>query len=213
MAEKALDWEHVVGPQAKAGLLMAFLDGLPRERWSERDWAGSSLLHYACEGPNEDAVRALLEYGLDVNERGSAGGQWAPAHCAAANGNVGVLLTLICNGADLRLGNFRGDTALALALLHPERHGTGDCAIWLMASGARLRDLPSTCRDYILPHYSAFERGLLRCRQVVVALLHVKRVGGLARWDKFLLKEIALCVWATRVFSTMAWQQDEGLCK
>ena len=39
---------------------------------------------------------------------------------------------------------------------------------------------------------------MLRCRAAVVAMLRVKRAGKLWMWDKFLLAELALCVWATR---------------
>ena len=48
------------------------------------------------------------------------------------------------------------------------------------------------------PELEAFERGVLRCRAAVVAMLRVKRAGRLLVWDKFLLKQMALDVWATR---------------
>ena len=53
-------------------------------------------------------------------------------------------------------------------------------------------------RRYITPELVAFERGVLRCQEAVVAMLRVKRAGKLWMWDKFLLAELALCIWSTR---------------
>ena len=61
------------------GRLMDLLVKLPRERWAERDKYGRTLLHYACYGPNVEAVMALLQSGLvDVNARNKWG--WVSAH-------------------------------------------------------------------------------------------------------------------------------------
>ncbi len=53
-------------------------------------------------------------------------------------------------------------------------------------------------RHFITPELEAFERGVLRCRAAVVTMLRVRRAGQLWMWDKFLLAEMALCIWATR---------------
>lgn len=43
-----------------------------------------------------------------------------------------------------------------------------------------------------------YEQRVLSCRLSVVALLMVKRAGSLWKWDKFLVREIAFELWATR---------------
>ena len=75
----------------------------------------------------------------------------------------------------------------------------------LIANGARLGAVSDYYTSYITPKLEAFELAVLRCRSAVVALLHVKRVGELWRWDKFLLRELAYAVWATRCEE--AWQK------
>ena len=82
---------------------------------------------------------------------------------------------------------------LDLALLY-----CGGTARVLIANGARLREVRQDRRRYITPELEAFERGVLRCRMIVVAMLRVKKAGNLWRWDKFLLREVAYAVWATR---------------
>jgi hypothetical protein len=66
-------------------------------------------------------------------------------------------------------------------------------------------------RENITPELEAFERGVLRCRAAVVAMLRVKRAGKLWMWDKFLLLEMALCIWSTRYdkgWQTATQQQE-----
>ena len=41
-------------------------------------------------------------------------------------------------------------------------------------------------------------RDFIHLRQSVIAILNVKKAGHLARWDKFLLREIALSLWDLR---------------
>ena len=69
----------------------------------------------------------------------------------------------------------------------------------LVANGVRLSTVRKGDRDLTTPELEAFERGVLRCRAAVVALLRVKRAGArLVRWDKYLLKQMAIDLWMTR---------------
>ena len=68
----------------------------------------------------------------------------------------------------------------------------------LVANGVRLSTVRKDYREVITPELVAFERGVLRCRAAVVAMLRVKRAGQLWMWDKFLLAELAVCIWSTR---------------
>ena len=53
----------------------------------------------------------------------------------------------------------------------------------------------------------------MRCREAVVAMLHVKWAGKLWMWDKFLLVELALGAWAIRYDKgwQIAAQQQESM--
>ena len=81
-----------------------------------------------------------------------------------------------------------------------------DCVRVLVANGVRLSTVREGNRPYITPELEAFERGVLRCRAGVMAMLRVKRAGQLWMWDKFLMLEIALSIWATRY--DKGWQSE-----
>lgn len=68
----------------------------------------------------------------------------------------------------------------------------------LLSNGVRLSTVDETYRHHITPEVEKLERSALRCRSATVALLRVKRVGNLWRWDKFLLREVAIAIWTTR---------------
>lgn len=76
--------------------------------------------------------------------------------------------------------------------------GLTPCATILIANGVRLANVGCGHHKYITKEHRAFEAGILSLRTKVAAFLRVKTAGKLMRWDKFLLKKIALAVWATR---------------
>ncbi len=175
------------------GSFMPLLATLPRERWAERDEYGNTLLHLACCGPNVAAAVALLQSGLvDVNTRTKGG--HAPAHVAALNNQPRVLEVLCSAGVDFRTPNQNGSSALDLAV----DYRSDDCALVLVANGVRLSTVHKGFRLYITPKLEAFERGVLRCRAAVVAMLRVKKAAQLYHVDKFLMRELAYAMWATR---------------
>lgn len=197
-------WDDVY-EAARAGRLFPHLvANVPRSLWGERNLSGKTLLHSACREGDVVAVAALLKHGLDVNAVGSA--SWTPAHVAAANGHSRALELLCAAGADLRAQTSRGSTPLDFCLLSASSaiRGSHGCICVLVANGVRLQ----TARDQFLitPEVAAFERGVLRCRDMVVVLLGIKRrrTRNLLHVDKFLFREIAHGFWATR--TDPAWQ-------
>ena len=208
-----IDWA-AVDEASEDGRLMDLLVKLPRARWAEQGEEGNTLLHFACCGPNVAAAVALLQSGLvDVNARDECG--WTTTHMAAAWKQPRVLEVLCAAGADLRVCDEDDHAPIDCALSNAQKDG-GKTVRVLVANGVRL----STARDYrrrfITPEFEAFECGVLRCRSAVVAMLRVKRAGQLWMWDKFLLEEVALCIWATRYdkgWQTAAQQQQEELAR
>ena len=180
--------------EGQLGQLMELLSTLPRERWAERNNYGSTFLHYVCCGPNMSAVVALVQSGLvDVNARSIRGS--TPAHYAASHMQHRALEVLCATGADLRARDTDGYAPIDNAIC---ANSKGETVRVLVANGVRLSTVREDRRSYITPELEAFERGVLRCRSVTVALLRVKKAANLWRWDKFLLKEVAIAVWATR---------------
>ena len=180
----------------KGGRLVELLVKLPRLRWAERDGYGVTLLHYACRGPNVAAVVALLQSGLvDVNAWNLEGA--TPTLWAASCKQHRVLEMLCAVGADLRARNEHGFSPIDGALYNAHEDGGGTVRV-LVANGVRLSTVHEYYRHHITPELEAFERGVLCCRAAVVAMMHVKWAGQLWMWDKFLLAEVALCIWSTR---------------
>ncbi len=175
---------------------MAPLANLPRERWAERDGSGFTLLHLACLGPNVAAAVALVRSGLvDVSARIEWGS--TPAHSAASRVQPRVLEVLCAAGADLRTRTDDGFAPIDRALPFADKDG-GETVRVLVANGVRLSTVQKYCRKYITPKLEAFERGVLRCRAAVVAMLRVKKTAQLYHVDKFLMRELAFAMWATR---------------
>ena len=199
-----MDIEPVCWPDdyfaaALEGQLMEVLRTLPRTRWTERGPLGATLLHYASIGPNTTAARALLVHGLDPNARHNTGCNCV--HDAALNAQPHVLEVLCAAGADLR-ATVSGSSALDLTFPR-----SAQCARVLVANGVRLSTVREEFRVYITPELEAFERGVLRCRAAVVALLALKRrqcVDTMRQLDRWVVREVGYAVWATR--SDRVWQ-------
>lgn len=164
---------------------------LSREQWSD-----PRLLHMACEDGDTRAVRMLLDSKMvDANTRREDG--LTPAHTAALHGQERVLALLCAAGADLRLREpFERANSLdcALAVGYP---GTS-CAYFLIANGLRTATVLPISKMFLFEELMVYEQRVLSCRLSVVALLMVKRAGSLWKWDKFLVREIACELWATR---------------
>lgn len=192
-----IDWDDI-DDDAQAGMLMERLQKVPTEQWTEKcQHSGETLLHLACYGPNADAALLLLRYSL-VNARDAHGD--TPLHNAALYDQPHMLKIMCAAGADLQITNKHGYIPLDWAIGGmTEKKGDYLCARLLIAAGSRLANVHERKRGKIPLALVEFERHVLRCRSAAAALLRVKRVGQLWKWDKFLLREIALAVWATRI--------------
>lgn len=178
----------------KDGWFMDLLEDLPREQWAVRDHFGRTLLHFACYGSNLEAVKLLLNSGLiDINARTGWGS--ASVETAASFSQVEIVEMLLAANAQIRSIDLR----LFCRPPYNESMQTKhiETMHMLIANGVRFNTAGSDHYS-IQPKLEEFQRGVLHCRTKVVALLCVKRAGNLWRWDKFLLKEVAIAVWATR---------------
>ena len=202
-----------------------YLLSIPRDQWeSGRMYDGETFLHQAIRLQDLTAVRMLLSHSnANINSESQRGA--TPLHVAGGYDNSAILrLLLTTRGVDVNARNwddknpintlcqfFNGSTE-ALRLLcaaggdpthcpAAEFYSPLDDCLWnnrasarfLIGIGVRLRSSPRIAikwRDY--------ESSILCCRSAVATLLKVKDRGRLHRWDRFLLKEIALQVWLTR---------------
>lgn len=173
------------------GKLMNYLMRLPRSDWTKRSPHGDTLLHYACDGSNKEALLTLLASGLiNINARNM---QNMTAAFDAARSDQPQMLELLCAaGIDLTLRDIQGFTAIDWAVTND------NCMRVLVANGIRLSTVSEEHDAWISREVKAFESGVLRCRSAVLAMLRVKKAGRLMCWDKFLLKEMAICIWTTR---------------
>lgn len=176
---------------------MKLLENLPREDWNDRAPSGGTLLHFACLGPNIKASMLLIKSKLfSANERDN----WnnTPAHFAAVHAFPSLIEILCAAGADLRALTRNGYAPIdeALGSMHMSRSII--CVHVLVANGVRLSTARETLISLITPELKAFERGVLKCRKAVVALIHLKKAAKLWHVDKYLLREIGFAIWATR---------------
>lgn len=198
----SIDWD-VVDDMTNRDLLAEYLLQLPRQLWSERDFMDRNFFGYARCGSNEEAIVALIaSKAIDLNAY--AQGKNAPLHLAAAC-NLPRAIELLCAaGANVHVRDGGGRTPLDRALAETSWYGDTNVRV-LLANGVRLSTVAVVSRCGITPELVAFERGVLRCRSAAVALMRVRRAGKLVRWDKFLLREMAIAVWATRY--SKEWQK------
>lgn len=150
-----------------------------------------TILHYACFNANNgDLVIRLIRGGADVNARDVSGR--TPLHWACRKGCVDLIPILCVMGADINVGAWNNRTPLDESLAW-----CTDSAFVLIANGARL-----TCA---LPSHQSgleeFQQQVIELRSTVIALLAMKKGKGAARLqhvDRFLLREMAVALWAQR---------------
>ena len=103
---------------------------------------GSTPLHRAVYGGNEDVVRALLDGGADIDKADATGN--TPLHLAVASGAQRVMYTLLQAGASLSAKNADGWTPVKLA----QREEQTEIAAFLReAEEIQIQSLHSACSD------------------------------------------------------------------
>ncbi|HYL15890.1 MAG TPA: ankyrin repeat domain-containing protein [Terriglobales bacterium] len=77
-------------------------------------WGGETLLHVAIHWGRLSSAEWLLEKGADSNTASEKDG-WTPLHQAASRGVVSIVAALLKRGADPRVKDRHGHTALDVA--------------------------------------------------------------------------------------------------
>lgn len=102
---------------AKYGDVEAVEDFLAVGKGADRDAEGRCALHYAVGFDKEDATKALLDNGVDVNEADNRGN--TAVHFAAGYGRGDAIRILINAGANVAAKNSEGFTAGAMIKAEP----------------------------------------------------------------------------------------------
>lgn len=142
--------------------------------------------------PNLKAAKVLIKSKMiDINARTSGG--FTPVIAASMNLRLDLLQILLISGANVTASAWRSFTPLYYCLNRGTIADDQSCSRFLLANGVRSKNSP-----WMNPKLHAFERGVLACRTATIAMLCVKRLAKLWNWDRFLLKELAFTIWATR---------------
>lgn len=149
----------------------------------------STLLQRLCRYNDriDDLVR-LIEAGIDIHHADFY--DFTALHDAAQCGKVEFVKLLCMYGANQAKETRRGNSALYTSLSELKF----ECAFVLISNGSRL--YRGTSYEFVLE----FQKYVICCRDAVVALLAMRRPLWRTdhRWDRHIIKEIALSLWALR---------------
>jgi hypothetical protein len=188
-----MDWDLMV-KMDNQDRLEEYLLSLPKDILkTSRNPFGCSLLNYVCSRlkDNTRSLILLLKNGCDPNNEDAAGR--SPLREAVLFKPPYILQLMLSIGCNI-IESPQKRSILEFALTT----SSFSHARILIANGLRLSSVRPTFQNYISPRHIKFEKSVLRCRSAVIAMMRVKRAGNLWRWDKFLLKQMALEIWATR---------------
>lgn len=169
--------------------LYSYLQTITPEQRSKPDkGSGNTFLHEAAARGEEKAIRFLLASGAcDIRAKNKEG--QTPMYFASTMESMKLLCAA---GGNPYSETLHGETSAIDRVLY--QIGT---ARKLLRMGVRLTRV--NCDWWRIPlALREYESALLRCRSAAVALIRVKDKTHLWRWDRFLLKEIALQVWLMR---------------
>ncbi|XP_077013115.1 ankyrin repeat domain-containing protein 45 [Tamandua tetradactyla] len=110
----------------------------------EEDIVGRNLLYAACMAGQNDVIRSLAKYGVNLNEKTARG--YTLLHCAAAWGRLETLKALVDLDVDIEALNFREERARDVAA----RYSQTECVEFLDWADARL-----ALKKYIAKAYAA----------------------------------------------------------
>ena len=153
---------------------------------------------------NENFIVWYFLQGYDMNKSSPSG--CTCLHGAAANCNRHIMKILLSCGANAKITSSRGRSPLEIALMW-----RSDNIKTLLENGVRLKTAPIEYTTvYVTTELREFEDGVLRCRDVIVILLALKKRRHvlLLKLDRFLIQqELAVAIWATRSRNNKIWQQ------
>lgn len=201
--ETEIDWD-LVKRESREGRLMDVLVKIPRDKWNDRmPYQNWSLILFACRSDkNVPALITLIKQGANINDSSSHNYNWTPLNEAVDFFNVKIIEILLACQANVHLkgpGNLNAFEQALSKRNFEERHH--ECVKLFVANGFRLKSVCPHSKRRILHDLWLLEQGVLRCRNVIVTLLGLKKRGQgfLKQLDRFLLQQVlAVEIWTTR---------------
>jgi len=199
MSVSEIDWEKV-NQLSHQGRLSEYFDLLRHDKRESispslddfNDFKGYSLLHFAARKGNMKVLYVLLPLRVYTFS------YWynrSPLHIAATHDNIKAIEAICaCQTSLISIADKRGYLPLDDIPFTDHLYGQKI----LIANGARLKNVKN--KTWVTQELRDFERGVLRCRDVIVTLLGLKkRKAILPKLDRFLVQqELAVAIWATR---------------
>lgn len=171
--------------------LVEYLQSIPKSQWTEKNHSRRSFLHAAILYRDADAIKLLLSHSKEMIDDQDYLGETAVFIGCDLKVNTRCLQLMCAAGANLTLGD-GFYKPIDVALHSPP------IARFLISHGVRLASVSHMKTHHITKELRIFEYQILRCRSAVISLLKAKDVCKLWRWDRFLLKHVALQVWLSR---------------
>lgn len=165
----------------------AMLQRYQRDLWNHRDLYDWTLLDLACRAGDLPALVKLIQAGVDVDIEKNM--------LNAIKGRHVCIIEVLCSmGAKFNM------TVELFHIFYLFDAEAFECACMLVANGMRCKNIPPFHNHSIDPNIIKFEQGVLQCRSNVIVILGIKkyRVSNLKTVDRFLIREIALAVWASK---------------
>ena len=167
---------------------------LPPDTFNKGSQLGYELMYHAIRVNQLDYTKKFILAGLDINSYDKSYN--APFACAAFHGKHDIVEYFLVIGAKDNVA----DEALA--------SGCRKTMTIAIANGSRLK-CSSSCDNFSF--VSMFQQGVLRCRDVIVTLLGLKKrrcLAVLQKLDRFLISQVlAVEIWSTRSCANEKWQQ------
>lgn len=181
MKGAVIDWDRVC--QASSTNLTSVLDEIPQRLWNTRERGlETTLLYYAARGESPKATKRLLAHGIDPNETDIYG--YDAAYAAICYKRPENMRLLVCAGLDPSRSR------------HIDLSYIGyceECCRVLITNG--IWKPPG----WALLQREALRRAFVSFRSCIIALLGIKRFRSqLKSVDRFLIRALALEIWATR---------------
>ena len=208
--EMEINW-YWVREKSDGGQMMEVLEMIPRDKWNVvRSIPGSnSLIWFASRSDkNVRALIALINQGVDVNDT-------IPLSQASYQRNPKIVEILIASQANVHLRSVLGLSAFDYVFnirSPPIGSLLDECAKVFISNGVRLKTIHPSLKYRITQELIEFEQGVLRCRDVIITLLGLKKkrrhrnaCNLLPKLDRFLIQQVlAVEIWTTRTNET--WQ-------
>lgn len=187
---RMLSWRQVYNKYTD-GLFLEYIQSLSQSELHRRDENGESLIHVAVL-TSFRILKFCLKNNFDPNLKTT--GKETPLTIAILHTSSPEKVDiLIAAGANIRDNTNKYDASpFSLAVMK----SAAPVLKTFIANGARLSNVRYI--EFLDKKFGIFERGVIKCRTVVVALLALKRRGLFPAHDRFVIREIGIAIWATR---------------